>query len=151
MSTLLDYECEWCDVKGADLFTEQGTPVCIACYFDAQDFEDKDKSKKEKTKMAGTGLDKEFRCSDELREIVKDKKMSRKKVTQALWKHIKKHKLNEKYDDGRIILCDAKLEPLFRKLVKDKRKITMKGKTIKLPKGAIFMTEIAGGISKHLS
>ena len=102
-------------------------------------------------KMAGKGLDKEMKVSDELREIVKEKKLSRKKVTQALWKHIKKHKLNQQHEDGRIIQCDEKMEPIFKKLIKDKRTIEMRGRKIKIPKGAIFMTEIAGAISKHLS
>jgi chromatin remodeling complex protein RSC6 len=101
--------------------------------------------------MAGKGLDKEMKCSEELQAIVKEKKLSRKEVTKSIWKHIKKHKLNQKHEDGRIIQCDERMEPIFKKLIKDKRTIEMRGKKIKIPKGAIFMTEIAGAISKHLS
>jgi len=97
-----------------------------------------------------SGLDKEMKCSEELQAVVKDRKLSRKEVTQKLWKYIKKHKLTSE-DDGRIIVCDDKMGEIFKKLIKEKRKITMRGKTIKIPKGAFFMTEMAGAISKHLS
>ena len=97
----------------------------------------------------GSGIMKEMRASEELQAVVKEKKISRGQAVKALWKYIKKHGLKTE-DDGRVIKCDEKLEPLFKKLVKDKRKITMRGKTIKIPKGHFFMTEIGGMLSKHL-
>ena len=99
----------------------------------------------------GGGINKEKRTSHELREIVKERKMSRGSVIKALWKYIKKHKLQSE-DDGRIVKLDDKLIPLFSsKLVKHKRKIVSRGSKIKIPAGHVFMTEIASALSDHLS
>jgi chromatin remodeling complex protein RSC6 len=105
-----------------------------------------------KTSGKGSALKKEMKCSEELQAVVKEKKISRGNLMKAIWKYISKHKLKSE-DDGRIIkVADSKLEPLFKsKLIADKRKIEMRGKTIKIPKGHVFMTEIAGALSKHLS
>lgn len=104
----------------------------------------------------GSGITKEMRCSDELREIVKEKKISRGQMMKAVWKYIGKKDLKSE-DDGRIIKLDDKLEAVvnkhskLKKLIKDKRKIETRGKTLKIPKGHIFMTELAGALSKNLS
>ena len=93
---------------------------------------------------------KELKCSDELREFTGEKKISRPALTKVIWKHIKKKHLGTE-DDGRIIRVDSKLKPLISKrLVAAKRKIKMRGKTIKIPAGHVFFTEIAGQMNKHL-
>lgn len=98
----------------------------------------------------GSGIKKELRTSHELREVVKEKKMSRGMVIKAFWKYVDKHHLKSK-DDGRVIKLDDKLLPLFSpKLTKQDRKVETRGKKIKIPKGHVFMLEIAGALSKHL-
>lgn len=73
---------------------------------------------------------------------------------KALWKYIAKKKLKSK-DDGRIIKLDDRLSALLNKkttkLVKHSRKIESRGKKIKLPSNSLFMTEVAGVLSDHLS
>lgn len=98
----------------------------------------------------GSGITKEMKCSKELQAIVKKKKLSRGGVVKALWKYIKKHGLQSS-KDGRIVKCDEKLTALFKKIIKKDRKLDSRGKTIKIPAGRIFMTEIGKGLSSHLS
>jgi len=99
----------------------------------------------------GAGIMKPLKASAELQEIVKEKKISRGGAVKAIWKYIKKKGLKSE-DDGRIINLDKRLTPLFRKkLIAKKRKIEMRGKTIKIPAGSIFMTEIGGMLKDHLS
>jgi chromatin remodeling complex protein RSC6 len=97
-----------------------------------------------------SGVMKEMHASKELQAIVKEKKISRGAVMKALWKYIKRHKLQNK-DSGRIVDCDDKLSALFAKTIKHKREIKMRGKKIKVPAGSIFMTEMGGALSEHLS
>jgi chromatin remodeling complex protein RSC6 len=99
-----------------------------------------------------------MKCSDELQEVVKSKKISRGEMMKVVWKYIKKHDLKGvDGGDGRIIKLDDKLEAVvsksskLKKAIKEKRKIEMRGNTIRIPKGCIFMTELAGGLSKNLS
>jgi|ERR1700722_13095858 len=100
--------------------------------------------------MAGKGIMKEVKCSAELREFTGLKKISRGDLTKLIWKHIKKKGLKSE-EDGRIVRVDSKLKPLIsKKLIASKRKIKMRGKTIRIPAGHIFMTEIAGQMSNHL-
>ena len=101
--------------------------------------------------MKGSGIKKELRCSPELREVVKEKKMARGKVIKAFWVYVKKHKLQSE-DDGRIVELDDKLKPLFSsRLIKHKRKIESRGSKIRIPAGHVFMTEVTGALAKHLS
>lgn len=105
-----------------------------------------------KSKKGGKGsaLSKEFKCSEELEAVVKHSKISRGKMMKKLWDYIKKHKLQSK-EDKRIIICDEKLSALFKKVIANKRKFKMRGKTIRVPKGQIYMTEMAKPLGKHLS
>lgn len=105
-----------------------------------------------KTSGKGSALKKEMKCSEELQAVTKTKKISRGALMKAVWKYIKKHKLQVE-GNGRVVKVEgSKLEPLFSKrLIKDKRKVTMRGKDIKIPKGHVFMTEFGGALSKHLS
>lgn len=111
---------------------------------------------KRRTMAKGSALSKELRCSDELRELVKEKKISRGQMMKSVWDYIKRKKLKSE-DDGRIIKLDDRLEAVvsnsskMKKLIKDKRTIEMRGKKIKIPKGHLFMTELAGALSKNLS
>lgn len=98
----------------------------------------------------GSALKKEMKCSEELQAVVKEKKISRGQMMKSLWKYIKKHGLQSK-DDKRIIICDEKLKPLFKKVIAKKRKFKMRGKTIRVPAGQIYMTEMGKPLSKHLS
>ena len=93
----------------------------------------------------------ELKCSDELREFTGEKKISRPQLMKVFWKYAKKHKLQPK-DNGRLVKVEgSKLEPLFsQKLIGKKREIKMRGKTIKIPAGHVFMTEIGGALGKHL-
>lgn len=98
----------------------------------------------------GSGITKEMKASSELQDVIKEKKVSRGQMMKLFWKYVKKHGLQSE-EDGRIVKCNSKLEALFGKAVKDKRKIEVRGKTIKIPAGHIFMTEISKQLSKHLS
>ena len=98
----------------------------------------------------GSGIMKDMKCSEELQAVVKEKKMSRGKVVQKLWKYIKRHDLQDP-DNKRVVKCDKKLAAIFKKVIAKKRKIKMRGNVIKVPAGSIFMTEIGGGLKKHLS
>jgi chromatin remodeling complex protein RSC6 len=106
----------------------------------------------------GSALKKEMRCSEELQAITKTKKISRGEMMKVLWKYIKRKDLQgPNGGDGRIIQLDDRLEAVvsksskLKKAIKEKRSIEMRGNKIKIPKGCIFMTELAGGLSKNLS
>jgi chromatin remodeling complex protein RSC6 len=79
----------------------------------------------------GSGITKEMKCSDELREIVKEKKISRGQMMKAIWKYIKRHGLQDK-KDKRVINPDEKLAAV-------------------IGKKPINMFKMAGKLSKHLS
>jgi len=50
----------------------------------------------------GAALTKEMRCSDELRALIKEKKVSRGQMMKAVWKYIRKHGLQgAKNDKGK--------------------------------------------------
>src|SRR5271157_2476254 len=100
--------------------------------------------------MKGSGIMKDMRCSEELQEIVKEKKMSRGKVVKALWKYIKRKGLQNK-KDKRIVECDDRLTAIFGKVSGKKRELVMRGKKIKLQAGQLFMTEMGKPLNKHLS
>lgn len=96
------------------------------------------KSRIRRIKMAkGSGITKEMKCSDELQEIVKEKKISRGQMMKAVWKYIKKHDLqgakNDKgKKDNRWIAPDEKLGAV-------------------IGNKPISMFKMAGKLSKHLS
>lgn len=98
----------------------------------------------------GSGIMKELKCSDELQAVIKLKKSSRGNTVKQLWKYIKKHDLQSS-KDKRIVKCDDKLQALFSKAIKKDRTIESRGNKIKVPAGRIFMTEMGGALSKHLS
>lgn len=104
----------------------------------------------------GSALTKEMKASEELQAIVKEKKISRGQMMKSVWSYVDRKKLKSE-DDGRIIKLDDRLEAVvcnsskMKKLIKDKRTIEMRGKTIKIPKGCIFFTELAGALSKNVS
>jgi chromatin remodeling complex protein RSC6 len=100
--------------------------------------------------MKGAGIKKPMRCSEELRAIVKEKKLPRGQVVKALWKYIKKHHLQSS-KDGRIIKCDDKLKAIFKSIIKKDRKLVVRKKKFKIPAGRIFMTEMGKGLTRHLS
>src|SRR5258708_5072336 len=122
---VINFECEWCDIRTADKFTPQGKPVCISCYAEA--IADEENYSKETQMAKGSALKKEMRASDELRAIVKEKKISRGQMMKSIWKYIKRHKLQS--DDKRIVECDDKLTDLFKKVISKPRKLKMRGKT----------------------
>lgn len=95
---------------------------------------------------------KELKCSEELREFTGEKKISRPALMKVFWKYAKKHHLQLE-DEKRVVeVAGSKLEPLFSsKLIGKKREIKMRGKKIKIPAGCVFMTEVSGALSKHLS
>ena len=93
---------------------------------------------------------KEMKCSKELQAVVKEKKMGRGKVVQAIWKYIKKHDLQSS-KDKRIVKCDDKLSAIFDRTIRKDRQLKMRGQVIKVPAGRIFMTEMGKALSKHLS
>ena len=98
----------------------------------------------------GEALKKEMKFSKELQAVLKKKKLPRGKISKYLWKYIKKHELQSS-KDGRIVKCDDKLKAVFKKIIKKDRKLKMRGKTIKIPAGRIFLTEIMTGLKPHLS
>lgn len=99
----------------------------------------------------GSGIKKELKASGELRAILKVKKVSRGGAIKGFWKYVKRHKLQSS-KDGRIVKCDDKVRNLFPpKLIKKDRKIEVRGKTLKIKAGRVFMTEVASALSEHLS
>lgn len=98
----------------------------------------------------GSGITKEMNCSDELTAVLKTKKVSRGGMMKGLWKYIKKNDLQAS-NDKRIVKCDDKLSALFKKAIRKDRVLTMRGKKIKVPAGRIYMTEMGGALSEHLS
>ena len=74
----------------------------------------------------GSALKKEMKCSDELRAVVKEKKISRGKMMKAVWKYIKKHKLQDKKDKRVINTKGTKLEALLGKKPINMFKMTAK-------------------------
>lgn len=107
-------------------------------------------TKKKKKSKKGTGLQKEMKCSKELRAVTKTKYIARGALIGLLWKYIKKHKLQSK-ESGQIVRCDDKLSAIFKRVIRKKRKIVNRGKKIRIPAGSIFMTEMVGALGKHLS
>jgi chromatin remodeling complex protein RSC6 len=75
-----------------------------------------------------SALQKEMRCSDELRELVKEKKISRGQMMKAVWKYIRKHKLQNP-KNKRNIIPDSKLGAVI-----GKKEISMFQMTAKLSK-----------------
>ncbi|RLV93071.1 Protein TRI1 [Spathaspora sp. JA1] len=61
-----------------------------------------------------TGFHKEMVLSNDLESILGIKRCSRPQVVKQLWAYIKDHNLQNP-EDKRLILCDAKLEHLFKK------------------------------------
>lgn len=86
---------------------------------------------KKETQMAGKGLMKEMKASEELQAIVKEKKISRGQMMKAVWKYIKKHGLQDK-KDKRTINPDEKFAAV-------------------VGKKPINMFKMAGKLSEHLS
>ncbi len=85
----------------------------------------------------GSALKKEMKCSDELRAVVKEKKISRGQMMKSVWHYIKRHKLQGAKDDtgkmsNRWIAPDEKLGAV-------------------IGKKPISMFKMAGKLSKHLS
>lgn len=62
--------------------------------------------------MAQRGFDIQLELKPELADFMNCDTASRNEITNALWKHIKKHKL-QVVGDGRSIDPDETLEPLF--------------------------------------
>ena len=79
----------------------------------------------------GSGIMKELKCSDELRELTGEKKISRGQMMKAVWKYIKRKGLQDKKDKRTINPAGTKLEPL-------------------LGKKPINMFKMAGKLSEHL-
>ena len=79
----------------------------------------------------GSALSKEMKASDELRGIVKEKKISRGQMMKSVWKYIKKHGLQDK-KDKRTINPDEKLAAV-------------------IGKKSISMFKMTAKLSKHLS
>jgi chromatin remodeling complex protein RSC6 len=96
---------------------------------------------------------KELKCSEELREFLKgEKKISRPQLMKEFWNYAKKHKLQIEDNKRCVKVVDSKLEPLFSsKLIAKKRELKVGKKTVKIPAGCVFMTEIGGALGKHLS
>lgn len=100
----------------------------------------------------GSALKKEMKCSSELREFLKgEKKISRADLMKAIWKYIKRHDLQVEENRRAIRIEGSRLEPLFPKKMLKKHVVKMKDKKIKVPSGCIFMTEIGGAMTEHLS
>ncbi len=57
---------------------------------------------------------KELKCSDELKEFLGVKKVSRPQLMKKIWAYIKKHKLQDK-EEKRTINPDAKLATILGK------------------------------------
>jgi len=100
----------------------------------------------------GSALKKELKCSSELREFLKgEKKISRGDLMKEIWAYAKRHKLQLK-DNKRVLRIEgSRLEPLFSNKLLKKHTVKMRGQTIKVPNGCVFMTEIGGAMTKHLS
>lgn len=81
--------------------------------------------------MAGKGFNKELTCSAELREFTGEKKISRGQLMKAIWKHIKKHDLQNPENK--------------REIVPDKKLATLIGSK------PINMFKMPGKLSEHLS
>lgn len=52
---------------------------------------------------AGTGFNKEYKCSDELREVIGAKTTTRANMTKQIWAYIKKRKLQDPKDKRTIV------------------------------------------------
>lgn len=73
------------------------------------------KPKKPKRAAPTTGgLAAEVMVLNQLAEVLGASKLPRKEITKNLWVYIKSHNLQDP-EDGRVILCDDKLEQLFKK------------------------------------
>lgn len=93
---------------------------------------------------------KELKCSEELREFLGEKRISRPQLMKKFWKYAEKHDLKTEKDKRVVQIEGTKLEPLFSSKLLKKREIKQRGKTIKIPSGCVFMTEVAGALGKHL-
>jgi DNA topoisomerase I len=87
--------------------------------------------------MAGKGLMKEMKCSEELAAVIKADKISRGQMMKRVWVYIKKHGLQGAKDDkgkmsNRWIAPDEKLGAV-------------------LGNKPLSMFKMAGKLSKHLS
>lgn len=92
------------------------------------------KAKKAPVKKAtkkGSGLSQPLTPSAALAAIVGKKPLARTAAVKKIWAYIKAHKLQSK-TDGRIIMADAKLKPIFG------------------GKSQLNMMSLAGCLSNHL-
>lgn len=62
----------------------------------------------------GSAFKEELNCSDDLRTLIKKKKVTRGKSMKYVWRYIKKHKLQDK-KDKRTIKPDEKLAAITGK------------------------------------
>ncbi|ABN67421.2 predicted protein, partial [Scheffersomyces stipitis CBS 6054] len=74
----------------------------------------KRKKKREAGTLAKTGFNKEMVLSTELSDILGISRTSRPQVVKQLWIYIKDNELQNP-DDKRQIMCDEKLQKLFKK------------------------------------
>lgn len=82
-------------------------------------------------KKGNSAFMKELTCSEELREVVKSKTISRPDMTKKIWAYIKKNKLQDP-EHKRVIVPDALLSKV-------------------LGKKPIDMFKMTAALSKHLS
>lgn len=78
------------------------------------DTKKKEKKKREAGTLAKTGFNKEMVLSTELLDILGISRTSRPQVVKQLWIYIKDNELQNP-DDKRQIMCDEKLQKLFKK------------------------------------
>ena len=84
----------------------------------------------------GNGFDTPLLLSDELSEFLGAKMLCRTDVTRLMWTYIKENKLQSE-KNGRTIICDEKLQKLFRRKTIDMFRMTKDlSKVIHLKKNA---------------
>lgn len=64
----------------------------------------------------GTGLHKLLQLSPELSQFLGVDQLERTQIVKRVWQYIREHSLQDP-NDGRNILCDEKMEPIFGKSV----------------------------------
>ena len=97
-------------------------------------------------KKRGSALQKPVKISTKLAAVIGKGPMPRSQVMKKIWAYIKRNDLQHA-TNKRCIELDAKLKTILKPT---KGPIKMRGKSIKIPAGCVFMTDLSKQLNKHI-
>ena len=101
---------------------------------------------KKKASRKGSALQKPVKISSKLAAVIGKGPMPRSQVMKKIWAYIKRNDLQHE-KNKRCIELDEKLKTILKPT---KGPIKMRGKSIKIPAGCVFMTDLSKQLNKHI-